>query len=134
MASAASLDRSFVVLVADNPETIDEVQGYLRCAGLQAHASRGGSPSDDVPARATAVVWFADDFADAAVVKAVSALRRRRPGLRILLITNLPGRFAQLLDRQMGSLVPLVLSKSALGSEILAALRSPNSIGPQSCA
>jgi hypothetical protein len=119
-----------VVLVADNPETIDEVQAYLRSAGLQAHASRGLTPSVDVPARATAVIWFADDFADAAVVQAVSVLRRRRPGLRILLLTSLPGRLAKLLGQEMGSMAPLVLSRSALGSEILAALRAQTSIEP----
>ena len=124
MADAASFDRPFVVLVADNPETIDEVQGYLRSNGLQAHASRGLIPGDDVPARASAVVWFADDFADADVLRAVSDLRRRRPGLRSLLITSLPGRFSELLGQEMGSMAPLVLSRSALGSEILDALRS----------
>ena len=54
MAIAAPLDRSFVTLVADDPETIDEVQAYLRCAGIQAQASRGSSLGDDLPARATA--------------------------------------------------------------------------------
>jgi hypothetical protein len=130
MAGAAPLDRSFVVLVADNPETFDTVQAYLRGAGLQAHSSRGTSPGADVPARATAVIWFADDFTDAAVIQAVSDLRRRRPGLRILLLTSLPSRFAELLGHEMGSMAPLVLSKSALGSEIVGALRSRTTMNP----
>jgi hypothetical protein len=130
MASAAPLERSFVTLVADDPETLDEVQAYLRCAGIQAQASRGSSLGDDVPARATAVIWFADAIADATVVRAVSDLRRRRPGLRILVLTSLPSRLTQVLGQAMGSMAPLVLSRSALGSEILGALRCRISMAP----
>lgn len=40
MVSPAPIDRSFVTLVTDAPETLDEVQAYLRCAGILHGPSR----------------------------------------------------------------------------------------------
>ena len=113
----------FVALVADNPETVDELQAYLGRAGVVAHGAPGDAEAGGVPLHATAVVWFVDDFAVAAVIAAISELRRMRPLLRLLLITSMPSTFAGLFGQAGEALPPIVLSKPVVGRKILDALR-----------
>jgi len=110
-------------LVADNPETVDELQAYLGRAGVVAQGTRGVADAGGVPPHATAVVWFADDFAVAAVITEISELRRVRPRLRILLITSVPSTFAGLFGQAGEALPPIVLSKPIVGRKILDAIR-----------
>jgi hypothetical protein len=113
----------FVALVADNPETIDELQAYLGRAGIVAHGTSGDAEGSGVPPQATAVVCFVDDFAVLSVIAAVGELQRTRPSLRLLLITSMPTRFAGLFRQAGEALPPIVLTKPVLGRMILDALR-----------
>jgi hypothetical protein len=123
MGSPNSTARPFVALVADNPEMVDELQAYLGRAGVVAHGALGDAEATEVPPSATAVVWFVDDFAVTAVIAAISELRRRRPCLRILLVTSTPTVFAGLFGQAGEALAPVVLSKPVVGRKILDALR-----------
>jgi hypothetical protein len=110
-------------LVADSPETVDELQAYLGRAGVVAHGTPGDTDAGGVPSHATAVVWFADDFAVAKVIAEISELRRVRPRLRILLVTSMPSTFAGLFGQAGEAVPPIVLSKPVVGRKILDALR-----------
>lgn len=123
MGNPNTTSRPTVALVADNPETVDELQAYLGRAGIVAHGASGDAEADGVPPHATAVVWFVDDFAVPAVIAAISELRRMRPRLRLVLVTSTPTTFAGLFDQAGEALPPIVLSKPAVGRKILDALR-----------
>ena len=122
---------TFVALIADNPETIDELQAYLSRAGVVAHGALGSADANEFPAGAAAAVWFADDFATSSVIASVDQLRRLRPGLRILLVTTVPHRFAGLFPRTGDAVAPIVLQKPVVGRNILDALRPAEAVVPQ---
>jgi DNA-binding NtrC family response regulator len=112
-----------VTIVADNPETLDELQQYLRRAGITTNGTRQIERSADMtPPSTTAVVMFPDDFHSGDVMAALAALRSRRPKALTVVVTREPARF-DTLPSSDGSQSVLVVPKPAWGWTILDAIR-----------
>jgi hypothetical protein len=116
---------AYVTIVSRNPETLDGLQQYLGRAGIPSRTTRALTNLTEVaPDHATATVIFPDDFDEEAVLARVSVLRRKRPGLLILLITRAPNRIrSALVDDDPGLPMPTVLAKPLFGWLILDAIR-----------
>jgi hypothetical protein len=114
---------SYVSVVADNPQTIEELYSYFTRAGVASSATCELDAVSLVPPEATAVVLFPDDFSAADVEAKLLALRRARPKLRIVLVTGAPQHLSAALAPDGRSVPPLVLPKPAFGWTILDALR-----------
>jgi hypothetical protein len=116
---------AYVTIVSRNPETLDGLQQYLGRAGIASRTTRAFTDLTEVaPNHATATVIFPDDFDEEAVLARVSVLRRKRPGLLILLITRAPNRIrSALVDDDPGLPMPTVLAKPLFGWLILDAIR-----------
>ena len=120
MATAAS---PRVVVVGENPETVDELQAYFVAVGINAHSARTLEAILSIPERTTAVVVFPDGFHPADVIERITALRGRRPGLLLLVVTREPQRFAAALKADVSSASCLILPKPAFGWTIVDAIR-----------
>jgi hypothetical protein len=113
-----------VTVVADNPETVDGLLAYFGEASVTTHGTRSIDDLATVSETTTAVVLFPDDFAFMDVVAAVTALRRARPRILLVLITREPHLF-KLWCEPDGKAVPAVLlPKPSFGWSILDAVRS----------
>jgi hypothetical protein len=112
-----------VTVVAENPETIDGLQGYLQGAGVACHATRSMGDESTVPAVSTSLVLFPDDYDVHGATDWILLLRRSRPQLRILLVSNQPQRFQDATVAIGRSVPPVVLPKPAFGWTILDAVR-----------
>src|SRR5882724_12986354 len=120
MAQSAPAPR--VVVVSENPETVDGLQTYFVGVGITAQSVRTPDATASLPERTTAVVVFPDGFGAEDVIGRVQALHKKRPRLLLLLVTRDPRRFsAALADRQDAALV--VLPKPAFGWTIVDAIR-----------
>lgn len=113
----------YVTVVAESPETIDGLHGYLDGAGVESRAIRAVRDAH-VPAKSTAVVIFPDEFGVDDVVASITSLRAAHPRLLILLVTGAPQRFRAALEPDGHSLPPIVLPKPAFGWTILDAIRA----------
>jgi hypothetical protein len=113
-----------VAVVADNPETLDGLHGYLSGAGVSSHATRVLGRSASFPADLSAIVIFPDELDAADVVARVAELRRARPRLLVVLVTSAPQRFFVAVQPDGRSLLPIVLPKPAFGWSILDAVRA----------
>jgi hypothetical protein len=115
----------YVTIVSENPETTDGLQQYLGRAGIPSRSTRMVNDVSLVaPDHTTATVIFPDDFAEDAVLALIGELRRRRPHLRNLLITEAPQRLLSSLrldDRRLP--MPTVMPKPSFGWTILDAIR-----------
>jgi hypothetical protein len=114
----------YVTVIADNPETIDGLQEYLRGAGVSSHGARALREVRVVPPATTAVVLFPDELGTEEVVESIGVLRAARPLLLLLIITGAPQRFRAALGPDGCSLPPIVLPKPAFGWTILDAIRA----------
>jgi len=112
-----------VVVVCENPETVDGLQAYLVGVGIGAHSTRTLDATTSIPERTTAVVVFPDEFRGHDVLERISALRGRRPRLLLLVITRDPQRFAAALKSDKNGSAWLVLPKPAFGWTIVDAIR-----------
>lgn len=114
---------SYVLVIAHSRETIDGLHAYLGGMGIESHGMRALGDVGRVPATATGVVVFPDDFDAGAVVAVLRSLRDARPGLLVVLVTGAPQRFHEVLasDPRGGSIV--ALPKPAFGWTILDAIR-----------
>jgi hypothetical protein len=112
-----------VVVVGENPETVDGLQAYFVAVGISAHSARTLEATLSIPDRTTAVVVFPDGFRAADVVERITALRGRRPGLLLLVVTGEPQRFAAALKGDASSTSCLILPKPAFGWTIVDAIR-----------
>lgn len=119
-----NLDSSFFVLAALESKTVLTIETDCRRAGIRTETRRGLVAAEDVPPRATALVWLVDDCAANTVVVIADRLRAQRPGLRIVLLTARPDYLTALLAHVSGRVAPIVLSKQASGADILRSLRS----------
>jgi hypothetical protein len=109
-------------LVARDPQAAEVLQADLRQAGVRIEATPELLRPEQVPARATAIVWFADDHPSMVVVAAANHLRRQRPGLRIVLVTARPDELTSLLAHATGRVAAVVLRASAAANDILGVL------------
>lgn len=113
-----------VVIVSDNPETLDGLQEYLQRAGLTAHAARNLQAAVLESAAVSAVVLFPDDFPQAEIEAAVERITRSRPNVLPVLITQAPHRFSSLLNNTTARVTPRIIPKPAWGWTILDTIRA----------
>lgn len=121
---------SYVSVVADNPQTLEELHSYFMRAGVTSSATRELDAVSMVPPAATAMVLFPDDFSATDVEERLLALRRARPKLLIVLVTGAPQHLSAALAPDGRSVPPLVLPKPAFGWTILDAIRGRASVVP----
>ena len=112
-----------VVVVCENPETVDRLQAYFVGVGISTQCARTLDPTNGLLEDTTAVVVFPDEFNADDVVERISLLRGRRPGLLLLVITAEPQRFATALKSDTTASSWLVLPKPAFGWTIVDAIR-----------
>lgn len=114
---------SYVAVVADNPQTLEDLHSYFAQVGVTSNGTRELDSAALLPAGGTALVLFPDDFEQADVKVAILALRRARPKLLIVLVTGAPQHLGTALAPDGHSLLPLVLPKPAFGWTILDAIQ-----------
>jgi len=119
-----------VIIVSDNPETIDGLENYLRGAGVTTQSTRFLEKAlEMIPVLPAALVLFPDNFAKDAVFATVTVLQAQRPRTLAVLVTGEPKRF-QALPSIPGALPPLVVQRPAWGWTILDAIRANVDITP----
>jgi hypothetical protein len=110
-----------VVIVSNNPETLDGLQSYLRGTGVTARCTRDlVECTTFAPAATSALVLFPDDFIPEKVVALIADLGRARPKAMSLLVTSDPRRFESLTSRHN----VLVMPRPVWGWTILDAIRA----------
>ena len=123
-ASRSTKPALHITIVADNPETLDGLEAYLRRAGASTNGTRCIEKlADATPPSSSVVLLFPDDFKPDSVMSALATLRRRRPGTLPVLVTREPRRFESLPPTK-GGIVPLVVPKPVWGWTILDAIRT----------
>lgn len=122
-----------VFVIADNPETIQDLRDYLQSAGVPSHATQALPDAVLVATASAAVVLFPDEFDAGDVLPWIASLRASRPLLLVVVVTSLPQRLRPALDPDGHSLLPIVLSKPAFGWAILDAIRAHASTQVSPC-
>lgn len=112
-----------VVVVSENPETVDGLQSYFVGVGIDAQSAASLDATANLPERTTAIVCFPDGLAVDDVIRRVLALRRRRPGLLLLLVTRDPRRYTTALAAECNTPSFVVLPRPAFGWAIVDAIR-----------
>jgi DNA-binding response OmpR family regulator len=109
-----------VVIVSDNPETLDGLQSYLSAAGV---AARSTSEIDDCARAASentiAFVLFPDDFSLESVIALVTELTTNQSKALPVLVTAHPKRFENLTTDSV-----VVMPRPVWGWTILEAIRA----------
>ena len=114
-----------VVIVSDNPETLDGLQQYLTTAGLLCYSTRIlKDPRLTSPGAATAVVVFPDDFSEAEVRELLCVLGRRRRRPVTILVTREPARLLSSFRSDAQIRAPIVFPRPAFGWVILDAIHA----------
>lgn len=113
-----------VTIVSNNPETLDDLRGYLEQSGVRTRCTSAmGDLSLVAPEGAVGTVLFPDDFA-ASDVSFVREIRRQRPRFLILIVTREPNRVRAILDDDARSPGLVVLPIPSFGWDILDAIRA----------
>lgn len=112
-----------VVVVSENPETVDGLQSYLFGVGIDAQSAASLDATTSLPDCVTAVVCFPDGWGADEVIRRMRALRRKRPDLLLLLVTGDPRGYATSLAGARGEPSIVVLPKPAFGWAIVDAIR-----------
>lgn len=112
-----------VVVVSENPETVDGLQSYFVGVGINAQSAASLEAAASLVERTTAVVFFPDGFGADEVIGKIRALHRKRPRLLLLLVTHDPRRFSAALAARPSEPPVLVLPKPAFGWAIVDAIR-----------
>jgi CheY-like chemotaxis protein len=112
-----------VLVVSENPETIDGLQTYFVGVGITTQSARTLEATTSLPEQTTAVVFFPDGFAAQDVIVRVRALHNKRPRLLLLLVTREPRRFSSALTTDGEQAALVVLAKPAFGWTIVDAIR-----------
>ena len=118
---------AFLVLVARNAPAA--LLAGLSRAGIHAEFATAILIPEQVPARATAIIWFADDFPIVALLSAAGRLRAQRAGLRLVLVTESPDEITAQLVQTTGRVGPLVLRSPPTVADVLATLRCQPALG-----
>lgn len=111
-----------VVVISDNPETIDGLQAYFAGVGIHTRSSRTFKLARALRPGMTALVVFPDELPLADVVEGLAAVREQQPWLLLLLVTAHPQRFAAL-SRDGHAVQAIVLPKPVFGWTIVDAIR-----------
>jgi hypothetical protein len=115
---------SYVAVVADNQQTLDNLHSYFERVGIASSGSRELGNAARLPSSVAALVLFPDDFERRAVEAFILALRSSRPKLLILLVTSTPQHLGTAVEPDGRSVPPLVLPRPAFGWTILDAIRA----------
>lgn len=108
-----------VVVVSNNPETVDGLESYLAAAQVAARCTDDIDRCAGMAGPATlAFVVFPDDFDWKQVVAAIADLAAQHPSAIPILITSNPKRFDGLLEDNV-----IVMPRPAWGWKILDAIR-----------
>jgi len=116
-----------VAVIADNPQTLANLDSYFKRLGVTSSGSRSLEGDAAIPSSATALVLFPDDYESSAVEHLVTTLRRTRPKLFLVLVTSAPQHFGGATQPDGRTVPPLVLPRPAFGWTILDAIRSAES-------
>ena len=112
--TTAAQNGALVVVVSDNPETLDGLARYLNGAGIAVRGTRVLAKASELATRAkSAVVVFPDDFPKTKVDATLATLKRRSV-LTVLVTRDL---------RHFTERDAVVLPKPAWGHAILDAIR-----------
>lgn len=110
----ASDSQAFVMVVSDNPETLDGLARYLKGAGIAVRSTRLLADISELAAQPrSAVVVFPDDYPTNTVRAALAGLKQRDV-LTVLVTSD---------SRNFSTNETVVLPKPAWGSTILDAIR-----------
>jgi hypothetical protein len=122
----AAEEPASVSIVAANPETLDELQLYLRGAGIASARTLTLGATAEIPSESSAVVVFPDEFPADDVNVALAGLRHERPSTLVVLVTSSPHRYRTSVEGGVDAhgLPLLTLPKPVLGWAILDALRA----------
>ncbi|MBX3232575.1 MAG: hypothetical protein KIT84_16490 [Labilithrix sp.] len=113
--------RDGVTIVSTNRATLDDLQVYLRGAGVEARCMRDLRECvASTPASTQAFVLFPDDFRWEKVVATLAELAERRPTALPVLVTAHPQRFKTLTPPPS----VLIVARPAWGWTILDAIRA----------
>jgi len=118
-----------VTVIAESPETLDGLLGYLGQSGLVARGLRSLDAVATIEASRAAVVLFPDAFERPSVVALVRSLRTRREDLLLVLVTGDAPRFQELTLPLGRSVQPQLFPRPAFGWTILDAIRHHTSTG-----
>jgi hypothetical protein len=120
----ASGNPSLVMIVADNPATLETLHSYFGRVGVTSSGSCRLGDASGIPPAATALVLFPDDFGRPDVQALVLTLRRARPRLLIVLVSSAPQDLGPAVEPDGHSLPPVVLPRPAFGWTILDTIRN----------
>lgn len=113
-----------VTVIAESPETLDGLLGYLGDAGLVSRGLRTLDAMHLVTATRAAVVLFPDGFDTVAAVVLTRVIRAKRGDLLVLIITGDAPRFQEVARPAGRSVTPQLYPKPAFGWTILDAIRN----------
>jgi hypothetical protein len=114
----------YVTVIARSPETVDSLTEYLHGAGVAAHGTRRIDSDGMIAPATSALVVFPDDFDTTEVLGRLTAIRRTRPHLLMVIITSAAARFLDTALPGDGTGALVVLPKPPFGWDILDAIRS----------
>jgi len=112
-----------VTVIAESPETLDGLLGYLGQAGLVARGLRSLDAVSLIDATRAAVVLFPDGFELLSVIALTRTIRTRRADLLLVIVTGDEPRFRELTLPLARSVLPQLFPKPAFGWTILDAIR-----------
>lgn len=107
-----------VAILSSNPDTLDDLQSYLRGLELTVYGLRDIEAFARLGSSIDALVVFPDGFAWESVVATVAELAERQPDALPVLVTARPQRFANLASKSV-----LVIPRPVWGWKILNAVR-----------
>jgi hypothetical protein len=113
-----------VIVVADNPETVDGLLSYLDQSGIETFGSTTLTDLDRVVRSTAAVVLFPDGYSCDQVIAHIDDLRATHPRVLLLLVTREPNRFRAFCEPTKKARGALILPRPSFGWSILDSIRS----------
>lgn len=111
-----------VVVVSENPETVDCLQAYLIRTGMDAQSARSLEALAHLPENVVALILFPDEFSTDRVLACARTLSAQRSRVLLLMVTGRARFFSESLASSRRQPV-LVLAKPAFGWTLVDAIR-----------
>jgi hypothetical protein len=117
--------RLLVTVVSRNASTLEGLDAYLRGAGV-ATTTTGAIERliEMTPPSAAAVILFPDEYSPDVTIRALATLKKLRPDVLAVIVTNEPRRFVEATGEEDRAASPLVMPKPAWAWTILDAARA----------